>query len=270
MPLDEQSTKIELIGPALEARGWTLSLVAQEVKTGRVSLAGEWSAGTADYVLSVVIDGQKMPAAVLEAKAVHRDPKVGAGQARDYARSIKAPFAFATNGHAFVEVDSEGNPGSQEPLEQFPTSSELKQRHPIQQEQELQRQKEREEKERRERQRQEREREARRREEEAKKRRVSAATQQRAQENHNLVEQAKQDYFWAVDKGYRWAAAQAALRLKDADVDVADLRPKDADVDVPDLHPKDADVDAADPWIQAEEKPSRTGVFRFLKRLFNR
>ena len=112
MALDEQQTKIQLINPALEERGWTLGLVAPEVKTGRVTSEGEWSSGTADYVLYVEIAGERQVAAVLEAKAVHRDPKVGAGQSREYARSIKAPFAFATNGHVFVEVDNEGNPGT--------------------------------------------------------------------------------------------------------------------------------------------------------------
>ena len=155
MTLDEQQTKIRLINPALKERGWTLDLVAQEVSTGRVTPAGEWSSGTADYLLYVEISGAKEVAAVLEAKAAHRDPKVGAGQAREYARSIKAPFAFATNGHAFVEVDSDGNPGEQQPLDKFPMPAEVKQCHPLQQELDLRRQKEREEKERREREKQE-------------------------------------------------------------------------------------------------------------------
>lgn len=152
MALDEQQTKIQLINPALEERGWPLGLVAPEVKTGRVTSEGEWSSGTADYVLYVEIAGEREVAAVLEAKAVHRDPKVGASQAREYARSIKAPFAFATNGHVFVEVDSEGSAGLQKPFGRFPTPNELKQRHPAQQDMERQRQKEREGKERHERQ----------------------------------------------------------------------------------------------------------------------
>lgn len=154
MPLDEQSTKTELIGPALHSRDWTLTLVAQEVKTGRLSLAGEWSTGTADYVLSVFIGGKKTDVAILEAKAAHRHPKVGAAQARDYARSQKAPFAFATNGHHFVEVNDKGEPGPKQPLSQFPTPEELKSRHPRQQELDRQERMEREAKERQARERQ--------------------------------------------------------------------------------------------------------------------
>lgn len=131
MALDEQQTKADLINPALESRGWTLGLVAHEVKTGRVTSTGDWSPGTADYVLYVKISGAKEVAAVLEAKAVSKSPEAGARQAREYARSIKAPFAYATNGHVFVEVDPDDQLGDRRKLSEFPSPTEIRNAHPI-------------------------------------------------------------------------------------------------------------------------------------------
>lgn len=131
MALDEQQTKADLINPALESRGWTLGLVAHEVKTGCVTSTGDWSPGTADYVLYVKISGAKEVAAVLEAKAVSKSPEAGAKQAREYARSIKAPFAYATNGHVFVEVGPDDQLGDRRKLSEFPSPTEIRNAHPI-------------------------------------------------------------------------------------------------------------------------------------------
>ena len=130
MALDEQSTRIQLITPMLERRGWTLSMVAQNVATGRVSPSGEWSEGTADYVLFLDVDGERVEAAVVEARAVHELPQAGAQQARECARSILAPFAYASNGHAFVEVDTHGTADVMKPMKEFPNPAALRAKHP--------------------------------------------------------------------------------------------------------------------------------------------
>lgn len=131
MALNEQETKARFIGPALDAAGWSLSLVSQEESTGRVDSAGDWSSGTADYLLHVVIDGKKEIAAVLEAKAASKSPESGARQAREYARSSGAPFAFATNGHVFVEVGEDGKSGERRKLSDFPSPTQMRDMHPI-------------------------------------------------------------------------------------------------------------------------------------------
>jgi type I restriction enzyme R subunit len=78
-----------------------------------------------DYILYVE---ENYPIAVVEAKDHNHLPADGMQQAIDYARDLKLPFAYATNGEQFVEYDM--NSGKQRTLEmnEFPTPAELKER----------------------------------------------------------------------------------------------------------------------------------------------
>lgn len=67
-----------------------------ESGTGYTTLdADTIPAGRADYLL---LDSQGRPLAVIEAKKKDEDPYVAKGQALDYARSVRAPYVFLSNG----------------------------------------------------------------------------------------------------------------------------------------------------------------------------
>ncbi len=105
-------------------------MVLEEAWVGRVDTLGNRTGGRADYLLQAEIDRSLRAVAVLEAKARHYAPEIGAVQAREYARSANVPFAFATNGKSFVEVDIDtGRVGRHQPLSKFPTPEKLLARH---------------------------------------------------------------------------------------------------------------------------------------------
>ncbi len=129
--LGEELTRLERIDPALEAAGWARYEIAREFWTGRVDSDGWWEAGRADYVLQLDIDGRLRPVAVVEAKAAAKRPEAGAEQAAAYARSIRVPFAFCTNGVEFIEVDIDsGAWQSRKRIADFPSPYEIIKRHP--------------------------------------------------------------------------------------------------------------------------------------------
>ena len=106
-------------------------MVLEEAWVGCVDARGNRTSGRADYLLQAEIDRSLRAIAVLETKAWHYEPEVGAVQAREYARSANVPFAFATNGKTFVEVDVDtGRMGRHQPLSKFPTPENLLARHP--------------------------------------------------------------------------------------------------------------------------------------------
>lgn len=126
--LDEESTCLQLVTPALSRAGWRRSQMKQEVRTGRIRGDGSHGPGRADYVLYAPRDerGQRQPVAVLEVKSESHDARVGAKQAAEYARALSVFAAFSTNGHDYVEVDvSSGAVGRRRPLVEFPSPEAL-------------------------------------------------------------------------------------------------------------------------------------------------
>lgn len=79
----------------------------------------------ADYILFYT---PNLPLAIVEAKDNNHEVGAGMQQALDYAEILDIPFAFSSNGDAFLEHDRTGNsnPVTREiPLEEFPTPEEL-------------------------------------------------------------------------------------------------------------------------------------------------
>ncbi|MGB3710477.1 MAG: DEAD/DEAH box helicase family protein [Erythrobacter sp.] len=103
----EADTRANRIDPALREAGWNVvegSQVNRElVCPGRIISGGERANPmSADYVLSY--KGRKL--AVIEAKRAGLGHTDGVGQAKEYARRLKARFAYSTNGIGWYGIDT--------------------------------------------------------------------------------------------------------------------------------------------------------------------
>jgi len=129
--LSEEDIKSRYIQPNIESKGWDKDHMRLEYAytAGRIIVQGSLKhrkkGKRCDYILYVE---ENYPIAVVEAKDHNHLPADGMQQAIDYARDLKLPFAYATNGEQFVEYDM--NSGKQRTLEmnEFPTPAELKER----------------------------------------------------------------------------------------------------------------------------------------------
>lgn len=102
----EADTRANRIDPVLRDAGWDGtdgSQVSREyvIAQGRITQGGRINTLTADYVLS----RQGRHLAVIEAKRAGLGYTDGLAQAKEYARRLKARFAYATNGHRWYGVD---------------------------------------------------------------------------------------------------------------------------------------------------------------------
>ena len=132
--MNEADTRAKKIDPALRRNGWGEGLITREQTPGRVDIVGAGGRRgrqrSTDYLLHARVDGKRtLPIAVLEAKAEEYAPDHGLEQAKRDARLHHVPFAFATNGHQFVEHEfATGRTTKPAPLTEFPTWDELLQR----------------------------------------------------------------------------------------------------------------------------------------------
>lgn len=101
----EADTRANRIDPVLRDAGWGVAdgsrVAREEIAKGRITTAGRINPLKVDYVLSV--NGRKL--AVIEAKRAGLGYTEGLAQAKDYARRLKARFAYATNGLRWYGVD---------------------------------------------------------------------------------------------------------------------------------------------------------------------
>ncbi len=104
----EADTRANRIDPVLHAAGWggaDAPIRREVIAPGRiVQGAKRANPMSADYVLHH--RDQKL--AVIEAKRAGRATAEGVGQAKEYARRLNAPFAYATNGLTWYEIDMNG------------------------------------------------------------------------------------------------------------------------------------------------------------------
>ncbi|MGD9719894.1 MAG: DEAD/DEAH box helicase family protein [Pirellulales bacterium] len=137
-PWGESDTRSKLIDPAIRARGWTEEHIRREETAGAIEIINDKprrrSKGRVDYTLRIKVTsgGQPVAVAVIEAKAENLPPNHGLEQAKSYARCkrLNVPFAFASNGHLFVEFDRFTQLTSQpRPMVDFPTCDELQARY---------------------------------------------------------------------------------------------------------------------------------------------
>jgi type I restriction enzyme R subunit len=133
--LSETDIRSKFITPALcgpEGAGWDLmSQIKEEAyfTKGRVIVRGKTvrrgEAKKADYLLYYK---PNLPIAVIEAKDNNQSVGAGMLQALEYAEILDVPFAYSSNGDAFLEHDrtvKEGPVTREIPLNQFPKPAEL-------------------------------------------------------------------------------------------------------------------------------------------------
>ena len=132
LSLSEEDIKLRLITPAIvEKAGWSKENIRMEfpLTDGRVIILGK-SHGVQqpkrlDYLLR--LNAHQM-IAVVEAKSARKDLTTGIQQAIEYAVALHLPFAYASNGKAFLEHDMLTGAERQFSMDEFPTSEQLKQR----------------------------------------------------------------------------------------------------------------------------------------------
>jgi len=137
--LTEADIRTKFITPALDKDkqgAWdviTQILEEHYFTKGRVIVRGKTvsrgEAKKADYILFYK---PNIPVAVIEAKDNNQSVGAGMQQALDYAEALDLPFAYSSNGDAFIEHDRTpgANPIECEiPLDKFPSPDELWQRY---------------------------------------------------------------------------------------------------------------------------------------------
>jgi len=133
--LTEADIRTKFITPALlgpDGSKWDLMTQLREeiyFTKGRVIVRGKvvkrGEAKKADYIL---FHKPNIPIAVIEAKDNNHSVGDGMQQALEYAETLDLPFAYSSNGDAFLEHDRTGasDPVEREiPLDQFPTPDDL-------------------------------------------------------------------------------------------------------------------------------------------------
>lgn len=133
--LTEADIRVSFITPALvgvNGSKWNLhTQIREEVyfTRGRVIVRGKavkrGEAKKADYILSYK---PNLPLAIVEAKDNTHAVGAGMQQALEYAEILDIPFAYSSNGDAFLEHDRTATSGTvtrEIPLDQFPSPAEL-------------------------------------------------------------------------------------------------------------------------------------------------
>ncbi len=132
--LTEADIRTKYITPAIVAPGGAWDVMTQVLEEhyftrGRIMVRGKCvkrdQGKKADYILFYK---PNIPLAVIEVKKNTESVRKGMQQALDYADILDIPFAYSSNGDAFLEHDRTGGPGSVEreiPLNQFPSPEEL-------------------------------------------------------------------------------------------------------------------------------------------------
>ncbi len=133
--LTEADIRTKFITPALVGENvdkWDLmTQISEEAyfTKGRVIVRGKLvtrgEARKADYILSFK---PNLPLAVIEAKDNNHSVGAGMQQALEYAEILDVPFAYSSNGDAFLEHDrtvTSGTVTREIPLDQFPSPAEL-------------------------------------------------------------------------------------------------------------------------------------------------
>lgn len=130
--MTEEDIKLNFITPALVNRGWNNKITMETMvkfTDGKINLRGNIVSRSnpkkADYILYFNANN---PIAVVEAKDNHHSVSYGMQQAIDYATMLDIPFAYSSNGDAFMEHDFLTGLERQIPLDEFPTYDELKER----------------------------------------------------------------------------------------------------------------------------------------------
>lgn len=131
--MTEEDIKIQFITPAITAK-WPTNRITMETKItdGKINLRGNLVSRQkpkkADYVLYI---NENNPIAIVEAKDNKHTVSHGLQQAMTYAQMMGIPFAYSSNGDAFMEHDFLTGMERQIPMNQFPSPDELYERYKL-------------------------------------------------------------------------------------------------------------------------------------------
>ena len=127
--MSEEDIKLNYITPAIIGRGWKDRITMEQAvrfTDGRINLKGNVVSRSApkkaDYILYINANN---PIAIVEAKDNNHTVSFGMQQAKAYAKMMKIPFAYSSNGDAFEEYDFLTGLERQIGLDEFPTPDEL-------------------------------------------------------------------------------------------------------------------------------------------------
>ncbi len=124
--MTEEEIKLNYITPVLLPKWKDYIRMEQQITDGRIDIRGNMvtrkSPKKADYVLYYNVN---TPLAVVEAKDNKHSVSFGLQQAMDYAKMLDVPFAYSSNGDAFMEHDFLTGKEREFALEEFPTQEEL-------------------------------------------------------------------------------------------------------------------------------------------------
>jgi len=126
--LTEEDVKLRFITPAIDSKWDKQTQIKMEYNftDGRVIVRGNTvSRGKrkkADYILS---HKSNIPLAIIEAKEYSQSVGAGMQQAIEYAKILDIPFAYSSNGKAFLEHDMITGIEREFPLDEFLTPDEL-------------------------------------------------------------------------------------------------------------------------------------------------
>lgn len=133
--LTEADIRTKFITPALvgvDGAKWNVMTQIREeayFTRGRVIVRGKTvKRGEAKKVDYLLFYKPNLPLAVIEAKDNNHSVGAGMQQALEYAEILDVPFAYSSNGDAFLEHDRSATSGTvtrEIPLDQFPSPSEL-------------------------------------------------------------------------------------------------------------------------------------------------
>jgi len=130
--LSEQDVTTKFIIPALEKAGWDSTTQIREqysFTAGRIVVRGKTvKRGDQKRVDVLLFHKNHYPIAVIEVKDGSHTVGDGMQQGLGYANALDTPFAYSTNGSAFLEHDrllKKGNIEQELPLEHFPSPQEL-------------------------------------------------------------------------------------------------------------------------------------------------
>ena len=130
--LKEQEIRTLFITPALQQKGWAVSVNMREeyyFTDGRVLVVGNQHSVAEGKKADYLLYHKGKPIAVVEAKDNKHAVGGGIQQAMDYAQILDLKFAYSSNGDAFLEHDFITGKETEIKLENFPTEEELYNRY---------------------------------------------------------------------------------------------------------------------------------------------
>ena len=130
--LKEQEIRTLFITPALQRKGWAVSVNMREeyyFTDGRVLVIGNQHSVAEGKKADYLLYHKGKPIAVVEAKDNKHAIGGGIQQAMDYAQILDLKFAYSSNGDVFLEHDFITGKETEIKLEDFPTEEELYRRY---------------------------------------------------------------------------------------------------------------------------------------------